>query len=570
MKMQTWKGVPCASGIALAQAAVLCEAAADTATKTLEEAVKACVREVRSLHQKALEEAGEKSAEIFSAYEMLLSDKYMLAPIAEQQAGGMELPRAVETALERRAAVFARAKSEYMRQRAEDIRNIKKMLLQELCGAAQCKLPTGGSSVVLFAQTLSPADTMRIEKTRLAGLVTQYGGATSHIVILAKALGIPAITGFAHLGEIQDGAPVLIDGDTGGVVQHPDAAQQAAASQKVRTQAAFTAQLKNLPKGETATRDGQQVHISLNIGTSADVNGVDFDSVHGVGLYRTEFLYTECIQAPTVLQQVQEYEKIFAAMKGKEIVVRTLDIGGDKKVPYLQLPQEENPFLGCRGIRLCLRHEVLLRDQFEALLRAARGAAFSVMFPMVNTVAEYKSAKQIWNETCAQMAAHDIAVNSNIRLGIMVETPAAVLCADMLAQCVDFASIGTNDLTQYLLAADRGNPETGVALSHYAPAVLRAVSHVIATFAKAGKKVSVCGEAGADTAFLPMLLAMGLRNVSVSPASVALVRHCVFRTSCEQWKPLLKTVLHMEDEVEIRALAAQQFAAYQPEKEESK
>lgn len=560
--MQEYKGIPAASGIVWAKAVTARAVQTGKTPETLNEAVAACLAQVRALHNKTLAELGPDSAGIFSAYEALLMDHYLLEPIQELQSQGISLAQAIETALEQRAAVFMRAKSDYLRERAEDIRNIKEMLLHKVNGSAlEFFLPPGDEPVIVVASALSPADTMALDKKRLAGFITRYGGATSHVVILAKNLGIPAITGVQETDAIPDGSLVLMDGGTGRVTVQPDADALAKAQAAQDREKAFAAELQNLPAGRTCTRDGVEVHVSVNIGGAGDLEGLDLTSLYGVGLFRTEFLYTERDTAPTREEQEAAYRQVFDALDGRDLIVRTLDIGGDKNVPYLDLPREENPFLGCRGIRLCLRHESLLRDQFHALLCAAQGRPFSVMFPMVNDVAEFRRAKAIWEEVRAEVQARGVAVSDAVRLGVMIETPSALLCADALAACVDFASIGTNDLTQYILAADRGNPRTGVALSVYAPAVVRAIHHIIRTFADRGVKLSVCGEAGSDLRFLPLMVGMGLRYVSVTRSMADRVRYTILHTDCAGQAARLPDILRLETEEAIRA-------ALQTEKED--
>ncbi len=551
--MNVYSGLPAAEGTACALAVVMKEEAANCATRSLDEAVEACLEEIRVLRDKAAAELGDESAEIFDAYEMLLMDEYMVAPIRELHDEGVEWVEATEQALETQAAMFARAKSEYMQQRADDIRNIKKMLQRALQGGGNGIVMPESGDFILFAESLSPADTMRVDQTRLSGLVTRYGGATSHVVILAKTLGIPAITGFEALGEVSQGDQVIVDGKKGTVTLNPDAETLAQAARIIAQEREFREMLSQLPKGEVATKEGETVHVSVNIGLASDLDGLDLSSLYGVGLYRTEFLFSEAVTAPTVAEQVTEYKAVFDKLAGKDLIVRTLDIGGDKVIPYLNLPKEDNPFLGCRGIRLCFRYEELLRDQFTALMVASEGRPFSVMFPMIAGVAEFRRAKQIWQEVAGVLAQEGRAISPDIRLGVMIETPAAAFCADILAREADFGSIGTNDLTQYVLAADRGNPNVGVKLSHYDPAVLRAINQIISAFRKAGTKISVCGEAGSDTAFLPLMAAMGLRYVSVSRSLIDRVRYAVMNTSLEEKTRLLEQVLTLATEEEVLA-----------------
>lgn len=551
--MRQYHGLPAAGGMAWGTAVVARTMEGGSRPETLEEAVLACQAEVQSLRDKALAEMGRESADIFSAYETLLADPYLLKPIKTLHQQGTPLADAVECALEEQAAVFLRAKSPYLRERAEDLRNIKQMLLRKLSGSTlELSMPQGEGPVIVAAENLSPADTMALDKKRLAGFVTRYGGVTSHVVILAKNLGIPSVTGLAELEEIPDGACLLIDGDAGLVTMDPNEEALARAEECRREQGAFETLLRQLPPGETVTRDGVRLHVSVNIGGAQDLEGLDLSPLDGVGLYRTEFLFVERTTTPSVEEQAASYQKVFDALEGRELIVRTLDIGGDKAVPYLDLPKEENPFLGCRGIRLCFRHEALMREQFEALMLASRGRDFSVMFPMINSAEEFQRAQRCWEDVRSSLVGRGIPVSGCIKLGVMVETPSALICADVLAGQVDFASIGTNDLTQYILAADRGNPQSGVQLSVYAPAVVRAICHAIRTFTARGVKISVCGEAGSDPKFLPLMLGMGLRHVSVSRSMVARVRYAAINTDCGEQRRLLEQVLHMGTEAEIR------------------
>lgn len=550
--MKQFKGSPGAPGICYASAAVL-QAASGQVTRSLDEAVQACLETVKKLQATTLERLGQEDAAIFEAYEMLLMDDYLLEPIRESIAQGEEPIEAVEVCMEQQAAAFAKAKSEYMRQRADDIRNLKRMLQQELRGGSTpLVLPEDNKSFVLVAESLSPADTMQVDTKRLAGLVTRYGGVTSHVVILAKSLGIPAVTGVQECSQILSGQAVAANGNTGEILVEPDPGALEKVARDIQGQERFRRMLDALPSGELAMRDGTPVHVSINIGLCGDLDGVKLENIHGVGLYRTEFLFSDCREKPTVRQQTEEYQRVFDALGGKNLIVRTLDIGGDKVIPYLDIPKEENPFLGCRGIRLCMRNETIFREQLEALLTAASGRPFQIMFPMVDTVAEFLWAKSIFTEIRNELGLRGIKTDQQIQLGIMVETPAAVFSAPLFAKHVDFVSIGTNDLTQYVLAADRGNPETGVTLSHYDPAVIRALHYAIETYTDAKIKVSVCGEAGSDIKFLPVLAAMGLRYVSVSPSMVDSVRYTVSQMDMTQASALLEEVLSMETEAEIR------------------
>lgn len=554
--MKKFSGIPAAAGLARAAAVVAHRTRPVPAgRRTLEAAVDDCVAQVRRLHEKAIASVGGQGAEIFSVYEALLSDPYLLEPVRRYEKEGMATADAVERAMEERAALFARASSEYMKERADDLRSLKKMLLDAMNGGGEeFRLPQDGGKAVIFAETLTPAQTMSLNSAQLAGLVTRHGGLTSHVVILAKALGIPAVVGFEALDEIVDGAQVLLDGETGEIICEPDQAALEAFGRRQVEHEAFQRRVASLPKGACVTRDGQTVRVSVNIGFSADLDGLEFHSLHGVGLYRTEFLFCERETEPSEAEQIEEYHRVFRAVGEHDLIVRTLDIGGDKTIPYLDLPKEENPFLGCRGIRLCLKQQALLRRQFRALMKASEGRNFSVMFPMVDTLEEFRRAREIWNEVRGELEAGGTEVGGAIRLGIMIETPAAALCADLFVREVDFASIGTNDLTQYVMAADRGNPAVGGLLTHYEPAVIRMIAHVIGVFCKAGVKISICGEAGSDVKFLPLLLGMGLRDVSVSRSMADKVRYCAASTDCKIQRSAADKALGLSTASEVRGL----------------
>ncbi|WP_195200289.1 phosphoenolpyruvate--protein phosphotransferase [Faecalispora jeddahensis] len=554
--MRKFKGIPAAAGLACATAVVARRTKSIPAgRRTLEAAVDDCVTQVHGLREKAIASVGGKNAEIFSVYEALLNDPYLLEPIRRYEEEGVATMAAVELALEERAALFEQASSEYMKQRADDIRSLKTMLLDALDGGGEefC-LPQDGGKAVIFAEELTPVQTMGLNDAQLAGLVIRHGGLTSHVVILAKALGIPAVVGFEALDEIVDGVQVLLDGETGEVVCEPNQAALDAFGRHWAEYEAFQSRVAALPKGSCVTLDGQTVRVSINIGSSTDLDGLEFHSLHGVGLYRTEFLFCERETEPSEAEQIEEYRRVFRAVGEHDLIVRTLDIGGDKTIPYLDLPKEENPFLGCRGIRLCLKQQTLLRRQIRALIKASEGRNFSVMFPMVDTLEEFRQAKETWNEVCRELQTEGTEVGGAIRLGIMIETPAAALCADLFVREVDFASIGTNDLIQYIMAADRGNSAVSALLTHYEPAVIRMMNYAIGVFCKAGVKISVCGEAGSDVKFLPLLLGMGLRDVSVSRSMADKVRYCAANTGCKSQRRIADRALGLATGSEVCSL----------------
>lgn len=517
--MKQFYGIPAAPGMARAVAVTPVRQENKTQAGSLEEARKRCMAETQVLYEDALEELGEDGAGIFKAYQALLEDDELYGPVEDRLDLGMPLEQAIEAGFEQTAGLFDSMKNEYMRQRADDIRALAQMLMQAVQGARTVyRLPAGEVPVIVAAEELTLADAMRLDRKRLAGLVSRTGGTTSHVVILAKTLGIPAVTGVNEVSEIKSGDDLILDGNRGIVTIDPDRDIICQWEEFGKREAETRSGMATLPKGPVQTADGETVNVSVNIGRPEDLDDVQLESVSGVGLYRTEFLFTESVTEPSLEAQRVIYKKVFDKLAGKDLIVRTLDIGGDKQIPYLDFPKEENPSLGFRGIRFCLRNRDLLEAQLTALLLAAEGRPFSIMFPMVDIVEEFREAKKIFLSAKETVLREDQPVSDEICLGVMVETPAAAICIDLFAAEVDFVSIGTNDLTQYIMAADRGNPNVSGLLSPFQPGVLRLVSHVIRTCREQGVKVSVCGEAAADPEFLKLLIGAGLRHVSVSPA----------------------------------------------------
>ncbi len=517
--MKKFCGIAAAPGMARAVAITPVKAVNESRAKSLEEARAWCMEQTAELYRKSLEEIGAKGAAIFKAHEALLQDDALYEPVKARLAAGSSLEQAIEGGFEETARLFDSMENEYMRQRADDIRALKKMHLQAVQGAHTGYLiPKGDASFIVAAEALTPADTMRLDRKRLAGLISRTGGATSHVAILAKTLGIPAVTGVDEISEIKNGDELILDGDSGVVTVEPDSETvriwEAARKRKEEKKRRLSA----LPEGPVRTAGGKCIRVSINIGGPEDLDHVRLSSIYGVGLYRTEFLFTGSEREPSLEKQEKTYRAVFERLKGKDLIVRTLDIGGDKQIPYLELRKEDNPFLGCRGIRLCLKHKELLKTQLKALLLASGGRSFSIMFPMIDTVEEFQEAKQVFLSAKEEVLVGGSPVSGEIRLGIMIETPAAAICMDLFAKEVDFVSIGSNDLIQYTMAADRGNPQVSGLLSPFQPGVRRLICHVIRVCNEYGVKVSVCGEAGSDPAFLELMIKAGLRYVSVSPA----------------------------------------------------
>ena len=453
------------------------------------------------------------------------------------------MEQAIEEGFEELAAVFDGLNDEYMRQRAEDIRGLKKMHLGMLLGESPAFRNMGDRKYILAAEELTPIDFGIIDVENLGGIVVKTGGRFSHAMILARSLNIPAVTGVKELEEIHDGDELFLDGATGEImmVELRERGRIAPEDQhlldiwkeKFRERVEREEAAKNLPKGRNVTADGVEIELSVNIGGPEDLKKLDMSSLRGVGLYRTEYLFLERKAMPDVQEQQKEYEKVFDLLDGKELIVRTLDIGGDKRVPYLTQEQEENPFLGVRGIRFTLKHPEILEVQMEALLLAAKGRMFSIMLPMVDTVQEVEQARAIWDKVCKKVAEKGVAVNPDIRIGITIETPAAAICVDTFIGKADFVSIGSNDLAQYVMAADRESVELDHLLSPWQTAIMRMIQHVIWICNERGMEVSVCGEAGGEPEYLKYLIRNGLRRVSVSRSRVDIARLTISEATAE-------------------------------------
>lgn len=531
--MKNWNGMGVSDGLASGRVVRMYKVQTNKLT-TLEQVKKACLSKTKEMYESTREKMGEKSAQIFQAYQVLMQDPKLYRGVIARLEQGQGLEQSIEEGFEELANVFAGLSDEYMCQRAEDIRGLKKMHLGMLLGEKPVFQDIGDRKYILAAEELTPIDFGIIDVENLGGIVLQNGGRFSHAMIMARALNIPAVTAVKELKEIHDGDELFIDGETGEVVMvelrergriaPEDQSLLDAWKKKFRERVQREVAAKNLPQGRNVTADGVEIELSVNIDGSEDLKNLDLSSLKGVGLYRTECLFLDRNTMPDIREQQKEYEQIFNLLNGRELVVRTLDVGGDKRVPYLKSEHEENPFLGVRGIRFTLKHPEILESQMEALLLAANGRTFSVMLPMVDTPAEFDAAKKIWENVCQKVKEAGVPIHPEIRFGITLETPAAAICIDQFVGKADFVSIGSNDLAQYLMAADRESVELDQLLSPWQPAIMRMIQHVIWICNERGLKVSVCGEAGGEPEYLKYLIRNGLRSVSVSKARVDVAR----------------------------------------------
>ena len=494
------------------------------------EAREKSMEQLNDLADKCREEAGEDSAILFETHAMLVEDDDFVEAIDEAIADGQNAEYAVQQAAAQFAEMFAAMDDPYMRERAADVKDVARRLIGLLTGVVQ-----GGINspvpVILAADDLAPSETVQLDKSKILGFVTSGGSGSSHTAILARTMGIPAIIGVGKQVKAEyAGREVIVDGGTGAVVVDADDDTRSHLLTK-QAEIRKRQELLNQLKGQAnETRDGQTVRIYCNIGNPEDVHAVLENDGSGIGLFRSEFLYLGCDDYPTEDYQFEAYKKVLSDMNGKEVVIRTLDIGADKQIGYFQLPHEENPALGNRALRICLNRPEIFRTQLRALYRASAFGHLSIMFPMVTSVWEVKEARKMCEQVQKELTEEGIPFSDHVDLGIMIETPAAAVISDRLAKVVDFFSIGTNDLTQYTLACDRQNNDLGRFFNAHHPAVLRLIKMVAENAHKEGIWCGICGELGADLELTETFLSIGIDELSVSPRSVLPLRQKVRET----------------------------------------
>lgn len=508
-------------------------AAADPAEekRRFADAAAESVRQLNALAETARREAGEEAALLFEAHTLLVADEDLTDCVnAAIENDRCTAGRAVEFARDQFAALLAATGDAYMQARADDVRDVARRILNNLAGGAECGIVLR-ESAILAADALSPSETLLLDKSKLLGLLTQGGSASSHTAILARTLGIPAVCGLGDaLGPALDGCTAIMDGAAGTVTLEPDAAALAAFAavfQRQQTRQTQTEAVRGLPD---ITPDGRRMNVYCNIGTPDDLSAVEANDGQGIGLFRSEFLYMAADGCPGEEEQFRAYRTVAAAMGGKRVVIRTLDIGADKQLKNLPLPQEENPALGTRGIRICLKRPALFRTQLRALYRASVCGNVAILLPMIASVWEVRECRRICQSVMEELAAEGIPYRRDTPLGIMIETPAAVLTAAELAREADFFSVGTNDLTQYLLACDRQSGQLDKFRDPHHPAVLRAVRLAADAAHAAGIPVGICGDLAADLSLTETFLAIGIDSLSVPPAMVLPLRAAIRKT----------------------------------------
>ena len=486
------------------------------------------IQQLNALAEKCRDDAGEEMAVLFETHAMFVEDEDFvecITSLIDEKSCNAEY--AVEQAGIQFAAMFAAMDDAYMQARAADIKDVAKRIVNNLLGVVDGGIRSD-VPVILAADDLAPSETLQLDKSKILGFVTMGGSGNSHTAILARTMGIPAICGAGEaLAEGYNGRVGYIDGETGQLIIDPDAMTQAALKEKYEKQQETKKLLETMKGQEDITLDGKKMLLYCNIGSPEDVAAVLANDGQGIGLFRSEFLYLSASDYPTEDEQFEAYRSVAAAMNGKRVVIRTLDIGADKQVDYFDMKEEENPALGVRAIRICLNRPEVFRTQLRALYRASVYGKIAIMFPMITSVWEVKECKRACMSVMKELEAEGIPYDKDTELGIMIETPSSVFVAEELAKLVDFFSVGTNDLTQYTLACDRQANDLGKFYDPHHPALLRAIKMAADAAHKAGIWIGICGELGADISMLPTFLAMGIDELSVSPSAVLPVRAAI-------------------------------------------
>jgi len=552
------KGIAASNGIAIAKAYRLVEPDLSFEKKTIEDAAAEVERfkkameksksELEAIRDKAKVDLGADKAAIFEAHLLVLSDPELNAPIEDKiQSDKVNAESALKETADMFVMMFEQMDNEYMKERAADIRDVTKRVLAHLLGVQLPNPSMIAEEVIIVAEDLTPSDTAQLNRNFVKGFTTNIGGRTSHSAIMARSMEIPAVVGTkTATEEITNGDFVIVDGLKGEVHINPTPeliAEYRKVHEDYEVQKAEWAKLVNEP---TLTNDGHHVELAANIGIPNDLKGVIENGGEGVGLYRTEFLYMGRDQLPSEEEQFESYKAVLKGMAGKPVVVRTLDIGGDKELPYLDLPKEMNPFLGFRAIRLCLEEQGIFRTQLRALLRASSFGNLKIMFPMIATLDEFRAAKTILEEEKEKLLSEGQTVAEKIELGIMVEIPSTAILADQFAKEVDFFSIGTNDLIQYTMAADRMNQRVSYLYQPYSPSILRLVKMVIDAAHAEGKWAGMCGEMAGDETAIPVLLGLGLDEFSMSATSILKARSQIKNLKKSDMEKLAQEVLNMQ------------------------
>lgn len=562
-------GIAASDGVAIAKAYLLVEpdlsynsekiTDIDAEIAKFNDAIETSKVELTKIRNNAEKNLGADKAAIFDAHLLVLDDPELIQPIEDKiKNDQVNAPTALSEVTGQFITIFENMDNEYMKERAADIRDVSKRVLAHILGVELPNPSIIDESVVIIGNDLTPSDTAQLNKEFVQGFVTNIGGRTSHSAIMSRSLEIPAVVGTKSITEdVKQGDMIIVDGLTGEVIIDPTDDEVIAYENKRERFFEDKKELQKLRNEETKTIDGKHAELAANIGTPNDLTGVIENGAEGIGLYRTEFLYMGRDEMPTEDEQFEAYKKVLETMEDKRVVVRTLDIGGDKELPYLNLPEEMNPFLGYRAIRLCLDQPDIFRPQLRALLRASVYGKLNIMFPMVATINEFRDAKALLLEEKENLKQEGTDVSDDIELGIMVEIPSTAALADVFAKEVDFFSIGTNDLIQYTMAADRMSERVSYLYQPYNPSILRLVKQVIEASHKEGKWTGMCGEMAGDEIAIPLLLGLGLDEFSMSATSVLKARRQIKGLSQIEMEELSQRAINCATSEEVQELVEQ-------------
>ncbi|WP_173401250.1 phosphoenolpyruvate--protein phosphotransferase [Halalkalibacter akibai] len=556
-------GIAASSGVAIAKAFVHEEPDMTIELKEVQDpesevqrlvaALTKSKEELSVIKDKTEKELGPDKAEIFAAHLLVLSDPELVDAVKDKiTTDKQNAEYAMNEVSSMFISMFENMDNEYMKERAADIRDVSTRVLGHLLGVEVQSLATISEETIIIAKDLTPSDTAQLNPEFIKGFATDIGGRTSHSAIMSRSLEIPAVVGAKEVtAQIQTGMTVIVDGLDGVVIVEPTEEEIASYTKKRDDFAKQKTEWAKLVSEQTTTKDGQHVELAANIGTPKDLDGVINNGAEGIGLYRTEFLYMGRTELPSEEEQFEAYKEVVERMEGKPVVIRTLDIGGDKELPYLDLPKEMNPFLGFRAIRLCLEEQDIFRTQLRALLRASAFGNLKVMFPMIATLDEFRQAKAVLLEEKSKLVSNGVSVSEDMEIGMMVEIPSTAVAADLFAKEVDFFSIGTNDLIQYTMAADRMNEQVSYLYQPYHPAILRLVKMVVDAAHKEGKWAGMCGEMAGDEVAIPLLLGLGLDEFSMSATSILPARSQLLSLSKEELASFANDMLYLDTAAEV-------------------
>lgn len=518
--------------------------------------------QLNEIYLKTLNEIGEKEAQIFKSHEMMLEDEAFISEVESKIIDEkINAEYSLKEVSDHYIKMFDKIEDEYLRERAEDIKDVMNRVINILSGVETADYSTLDSNSIIVAKDLTPSDTAQLEKGKVAAMITEMGGKTSHAAIIARIMGIPTVVGLENITQkIKNNDTVICDGKTGKVLINPNEKQLVYYTQKKNRLDEIGNELKKQISLPTVSKDGFRVNLSANIGTPHDVDMVLENDAEGIGLFRSEFIFMNRQCQPSEDEQFEEYKEVLVKMGDKPVIIRTLDIGGDKNVPYIDIPKEMNPFLGYRAIRLCLGNVDVFRTQLRAILRASIYGNVKIMFPMISTMRELKDAKEILAEARQELSKEGIPFKKDIEVGIMIEIPSAAIISDLLAKEVDFFSIGTNDLIQYTMAVDRMNSRLSHLYSQYHPALLRLIKGIIDNGHKAGIWVGMCGEAAGDPKLVPVFLGMGLDEFSMNSPSILSSRYIIRNLDKKEMEKIAEGTLNMETAVEVEDYLSCLFA----------